>query len=286
MPLPVFRTVAQFRAWRSGISGALGLVPTMGFLHEGHRSLVRESRRRDDHVAVSIFVNPAQFGPNEDLARYPRDEARDLAMLAEDGVDAVFAPGAGEMYGAGHSTWVTVQGLTDRLEGASRPTHFRGVTTVVLKLLNIAAPDRAYFGQKDAQQLAVIRRMVRDLDVPVDIVAMPIVREPDGLAMSSRNVYLAAAERAAATVLSRSLALAGRLYAAGQRDTAVVRDAMRALIEAESLAQVDYISIADVDTLAELDRIDEVALVSLAVRFGATRLIDNIVLGDAPGSRL
>jgi pantoate--beta-alanine ligase len=277
--LLVARTVADIRAWRAAAGGSVGLVPTMGFLHGGHLSLVRAARAASDRVAVSIFVNPAQFGPDEDLALYPRDEARDLALLAEEGVDAVFAPPLEEIYPRGFSTHVAVEGLTARLEGASRPTHFRGVTTIVLKLLNIVQPDVAYFGRKDAQQLAVIGRMVRDLDLAVTIEGLPIVREPDGLAMSSRNVYLSPAERVAALVLSRSLQLTEKLYRAGERDASTLRTAMQALIEREPLAQTDYVSVADAGSLEELDRTDSVALVSIAVRFGATRLIDNTTLG-------
>lgn len=250
----------------------------MGYLHEGHLSLVREARRRDDRVVATIFVNPTQFAPNEDLARYPRDEARDLALLEAEAVDAVFAPTVDEMYTEGFSTFVTVEGITQRLEGASRPTHFRGVTTVVLKLFNIVQPDRAYFGQKDAQQLVVIRRMARDLDVPVEIVGMPIVREADGLAMSSRNAYLTPEERAAAPVLSRALAQAAQMVARGVRDANEIRGCVEATIRAEPLAAIDYVSVADAGTLEELERIDGPALLSLAVRFGATRLIDNTVL--------
>ncbi len=240
----------------------------MGYLHEGHLSLVRAARAANERVAVSIFVNPTQFAPSEDLASYPRDEARDLAAPPTEGVDAVFAPSPGEMYPDGFCTYVAVEGLTARLEGASRPTHFRGVTTVVLKLLNIVQPTRVYFGRKDAQQLAVVRRMVRDLDLPVEIVGMPIVREPDGLAMSSRNVYLSPDERRAAPVLNRSLRLAEELYASGERDADAIRARMAALIVAEPLAAVDYISVADAESLEELMRIDQPALVSLAVRFG------------------
>ncbi len=247
----------------------------MGYLHEGHLSLVRAARRENAHVAVSIFVNPTQFAPNEDLDHYPRDEARDLDLLAAERIDAVFAPSAGEMYPEGFSTYVTVEGLTAKLEGRSRPAHFRGVTTVVLKLLNIVAPDRAYFGQKDAQQLVVVRRMVRDLGLPVEIVGMPIVREHDELAMSSRNVYLTPDQRSAARSLSRSLALAEQLFREGERDVDVIRARMQSLIAAEPVAAVDYISIADAATLEDLETIDRPALVSVAARFGPTRLIDN-----------
>lgn len=276
--MQVFRTIAEFRRWREALDGDVGLVPTMGYLHDGHMSLVRAAREANAYVAATIFVNPTQFGANEDLARYPRDEERDFGLLRDAGVDAVFAPDASEMYPDGFNTYVTVEGLTARLEGASRPSHFRGVTTVVTKLLNIARPRRAYFGQKDAQQLAVIRRMARDLDIDTEIVAMPIVREADGLAMSSRNVYLSPDERKAARVLRLSLSLAERMYDEAERDATNIRDAMRALIATEPLAEPGYISIADAATLEELDVIDRDALVSLAVRFGATRLIDNTVL--------
>jgi pantoate--beta-alanine ligase len=275
--LRVFRTITDFRAWRREADG-LGLVPTMGYLHEGHLSLVRAAKRENTQAAVSIFVNPAQFGPAEDLARYPRDEARDLALLDAEGVDAVFAPPVEEMYPDGFSTYVTVEGLTQRLEGASRPAHFRGVTTVVARLFNIVQPDRAYFGQKDAQQLAVIRRMVRDLAMPVEVVAMPIVREPDGLAMSSRNVYLSPEERTAAHVLCLAVSLAERMFDESERDASRIRGAIEQLLRGEPLAQIDYVSVADAQTLDELDVIDRTALVSLAVRFGATRLIDNGML--------
>lgn len=279
MPLTVYHTIAEFRDWRQSLDGALGLVPTMGYLHEGHLSLVRACKRDNAHAAVSIFVNPTQFGPNEDLAHYPRDEARDLALLEAEGVDAVFAPSVEEVYPDGYSTYVGVEGVAERLEGASRPTHFRGVTTVVLKLFNIIAPERAYFGQKDAQQLAVIRRMVRDLDVPVKIVGLPIVRERDGVAMSSRNVYLTPDQRVAASCLHMALSLAERKFDEAERDADHIRVQIRALIQKQTLAEIDYISIADAETLEELSVIDRTALVSLAVRFGATRLIDNTVLG-------
>ena len=250
----------------------------MGYLHDGHLSLVHASKRDNAHTAATIFVNPTQFAPTEDLARYPRDEARDRNLLEAEGVDAVFIPAADEMYAPDASTYVDVERLTSRLEGASRPTHFRGVTTVVLKLFNITQPDRAYFGQKDAQQLAVVRRMVRDLNIPVEIVGMPIVREADGVAMSSRNVNLTPEQRPAARVLSRSLRLAESLVAAGQRDAAEVRQSMESLIGAENLASVDYVSVADSESLEELATIDGPCLVSIAVRFGGTRLIDNVTI--------
>jgi pantoate--beta-alanine ligase len=276
--MKTLRTIAEARAWRGHVAGVLGVVPTMGYLHEGHLSLVRASRARDDATAATIFVNPTQFAPTEDLSRYPRDEARDLALLEAEGVAAVFMPSVEEMYPAGYGTYVEVEGLTQRLEGASRPAHFRGVTTVVAKLLNILQPDRAYFGQKDAQQLAVVRRMVGDLDLPVEIVGMPIVRDLDGLAMSSRNVYLTPEQRQAALVLSRSLDAVRAAFERGERDALRLRAMIEGAVRAEPLAELDYASVADAGTLDELDRIERPALVSLAVRFGGTRLIDNTTL--------
>jgi pantoate--beta-alanine ligase len=224
-------------------------------------------------------VNPTQFGPNEDLARYPRDERRDLQLLEAARADAVFIPAAEEIYPQEFDTYVTVENLTKRLEGVSRPTHFRGVTTIVLKLLLIAQPERAYFGQKDAQQLAVVRRMVHDLNVPVEIVGMQTVRDPDGLALSSRNVYLSPEQRQAALILNRSLRRAERMYEDGTRDATKIRAAIERMLAAEALAEVDYVSVANAETLVEMTDIDAPALVSLAVRFGNTRLIDNTTLG-------
>jgi pantoate--beta-alanine ligase len=271
-------TIEEMRALRRAMPGRVGLVPTMGYLHEGHLSLVRAARERDDHVVASIFVNPTQFGPGEDYERYPRDEERDLSLLRDERVDAVFIPSVEEMYPEDASTFVTVEGITDVLEGVHRPGHFRGVATVVTQLFTVVEPHRAYFGQKDAQQLAVVRRLVRDLHLDVEIVPMPTVREPDGLAMSSRNAYLSGLERGAALVLSRALQRAGELFAAGERDGDRLRAAMRDLIAREPLARVDYVSVADTETLRELGRVDGDALVSLAVRIGAVRLIDNVTL--------
>jgi pantoate--beta-alanine ligase len=276
--MELIETIDAFRQARARFD-RLGLVPTMGYLHEGHLSLVRQARAECGAVAVSIFVNPTQFAPNEDLARYPRNLERDLELLAQEQTDLVFVPSVAEIYPPGHSTVVDVQGVTEMLEGAARPGHFRGVATVVCKLLNIVQPTRAYFGQKDAQQTVVIRTMARDLDLPAQIVIAPTMREPDGLAMSSRNVYLGPDERRAATALYRALQAARQRYALGERSADSLRSTMRAILDAEPLAQIDYISIADQLALRELDQIDDSgALVSLAVRFGKTRLIDNLVL--------
>jgi len=278
--MQVLTTIAETRTARAALQGSVGLVPTMGFLHDGHLSLVRAARAENDHVFVSIFVNPTQFGPNEDFATYPRNTDRDLALLRDLGVDYVFMPGLDEMYPAAFEAAVDVGSVAMPLEGAFRPGHFRGVATVVLKLLNIILPDRAYFGRKDAQQLAVIRKMVRDLDLPVDIVAMPTVREPDGFAMSSRNTYLTPEQRKAATILYQALTLALEMWTRGTRDAEAFRSRLRELIEDEELANVDYVSVADPDTLRELERIQGPALVSMAVRIGRTRLIDNVTLGE------
>jgi pantoate--beta-alanine ligase len=252
----------------------------MGYLHEGHLSLVRRARVDCEHVVVSIFVNPTQFGPGEDLERYPRDTDRDLRLLEEAGADVVFMPSVGEMYPPGFDDWVEVTGpLTEQLEGAARPGHFRGVTTVVARLFRIVRPERAYFGQKDAQQLRVIRRMVEQEGLPVEIVPMPIVREPDGLAMSSRNVYLSAEERMAALVLSRALREARRMVMEEQvRDADSVREAVRDRVARQTLVRLEYVSVADEDTMAEIDRIERPALILVAAKVGSTRLIDNVVV--------
>jgi len=269
---------SEFRAARLALPGPVGFVPTMGFLHQGHLSLVRAARSDCASIVASIFVNPTQFGPNEDLSAYPRDLPRDLEFLEKEGVDLVWTPLTDEMYPDGHQTWVTVTEVTQPLEGAMRPGHFRGVTTVVAKLFNAVQPDKAYFGQKDAQQAAVIRQMVRDLNYPIDIVVCPIVREADGLAMSSRNVYLNPDERSSAPVLSRSIGLAHQMFDQGERDAASIRARMMDLFDQERLARVQYISFADPVTLKELETIGDTALVSMAVYFGKTRLIDNTIL--------
>jgi len=276
--MKVIETIDGMRAERSRIHGSVGFVPTMGYLHEGHMELVRRARAENISVIVSIFVNPSQFGPQEDFASYPRDTERDLSLLEKEGVSLVFMPSAGEMYPEGFSTWVDVEKVSAELEGEARPGHFRGVSTVVCKLFNIVQPHRAYFGQKDAQQLVVIKKMASDLDMDLEIVAVPTVREPDGLAMSSRNTYLTREERQAAAVLWKALCLARGQWSGGERDAAVLRREMISLIEREPFANIDYVSVADPETLQELDTIGDRALVSLAVRIGKTRLIDNTVL--------
>jgi pantoate--beta-alanine ligase len=272
-------TLTDLRSARLSFPGRAGLVPTMGYLHEGHLSLVRRAREECDHVIVSIFVNPTQFGPKEDLSKYPRDLDRDLSLLKPQGADLVWMPTAEIMYPPGYQTWVEVDAITQPLEGSMRPGHFRGVTTVVAKLINAVQPDKAYFGQKDAQQAAVIRQMTRDLNFPLEIVICPIVREPDGLAMSSRNVYLDPEQRRAATVLSRSLRAAKEACEDGERDAEKLRGKMKEVLAGEPLAQVQYVSCADYDTLEELETVTGKALLSMAVFMGKTRLIDNIVLG-------
>ena len=273
----VIETVAEFRAARAG-AGDLGLVPTMGYLHDGHMSLVARAKAECAAVAVSIFVNPTQFAPNEDLARYPRDLPRDLGLLGPAGVDLVFAPAPQEIYPAGFDTTVEVRGVTDVLEGAVRPGHFAGVATVVAKLFNIVQPSRAYFGQKDAQQSVVIRKLVRDLNLPVEVIVAPTVREPDGLALSSRNSYLTPEQRAAGPAIYRALNAARARFEAGERNAEFLRDAMRSVIAAEPLMSLDYASVADADTLQELATVNGAALASMAVRVGPTRLIDNLLL--------
>ena len=274
----IVSTLEELRSARLLLDGKLGLVPTMGYLHEGHISLARRAKAECDFVAVSIFVNPTQFGPNEDLAKYPRDLDRDLHLLEDAGVDLVWTPTPEVMYPPRFQTWVEVEEMTRPLEGAQRPGHFRGVTTVVTKLFNAVQPTKAYFGQKDAQQAAVIRQMTKDLNFPIEIVVCPIVREPDGLAMSSRNVYLDPDQRKAATVLYRSLSAAKAAYEKGERNAEKLRQIMKATIASEPLAQMQYVSCADYDTLQELEKITGKTLLSMAVFFGKTRLIDNFVL--------
>ena len=273
-------TLGELRQARASLVELVGFVPTMGYLHKGHLSLVRQARKECASVITSIFVNPTQFGPQEDLQAYPRDLPRDLHLLANEGVDLVWMPSVDVMYPAGFQTWVTVEEVTSRLEGSQRPGHFRGVATVVAKLFNATAPHRAYFGQKDAQQAAVIRRMVQDLDMPVQIVVCPIVREADGLAMSSRNVYLSVAERQAAPALFRALQAAQAAYKQGERSAEQLRQIMQSVLAETNLAQPQYVSCADPETLQELDWVNERALLSMAVYFGNTRLIDNLLLPE------
>lgn len=282
----VVSRLADLRRLRSQLRDPLGLVPTMGFLHAGHLSLVQRAHEQCSSVAVSIFVNPAQFGQNEDLAAYPRDLQQDLELLDKEGVDLVWTPTVADMYPPGFQTWVEAGPLTEPLEGARRPGHFKGVTTVVTKLFNAVQPQRAYFGQKDAQQALVVRRMVRDLDFPIDVVVCPTVREKDGLAMSSRNAYLDRDERAAATVLYRALAAARDAFATGTTDAQSLRRIAMGILESEPLASTQYVSVAHSETLEEVDGTVDRGLVLMAVRIGSTRLIDNVILGDWQTSAL
>ena len=276
--MKVIEKIAEMKQIRQQLTEPVGFVPTMGYLHEGHLALVKRARAENRWVIASIFVNPAQFGPQEDFNNYPRDPQRDLALLEKEKTDIVFMPSVAEMYPAQFNSRVEVNKVTERLEGASRPGHFRGVTTVVAKLFNIIQPTKAYFGQKDAQQAIVIRKMVADLNMNLEIVTIPTVREPDGLAISSRNTYLNPQQRQAAAVLYQALSLAQQLWAQGEKDAQLLRQEMTGLIQKQPLATIDYVSIADADTLDELDTVRSPALVSLAVRIGSTRLIDNIVL--------
>ncbi|HLH73749.1 MAG TPA: pantoate--beta-alanine ligase [Chloroflexota bacterium] len=275
----VVSTVDELRRARHTLASPLGFIPTMGFLHAGHLGLVRVAREQNPSVAVSIFVNPTQFGPNEDFASYPRDLDRDLHLLAEAGVDLVFTPSVEEIYPPGFSTFVDVGPIAERLEGKSRPGHFRGVATVVARLFNLFQPQRAYFGQKDGQQCVVVKKLTTELGFPIDIVVVPTVREPDGLALSSRNVYLTPVERVAARVLSASLRSARVAFQKGERSGEELRRLIQSQIEREPLAKLDYVSVADAMTLEEVDRIEGPVMVSLAVRIGRARLIDNEILG-------
>ena len=276
--MKTIETIDGMKRLRQQLAEPVGLVPTMGYLHEGHLSLVRQARTDNPTVVASIFVNPTQFGPKEDFRTYPRDTRRDLSLLEAGKTDIVFMPAAAEMYPPGFNSWVDVDKVTERLEGASRSGHFRGVATVVAKLFNIVQPTRAYFGQKDAQQAIVIKKMVADLNMNLEVVVLPTVREPDALAMSSRNTYLNPEQRQAATVLYKALSLAQRSWSQGEKDAERLRQQMTALIRKEPLANIDYISVADAETLDELDTVKQTALVSMAVKIGSTRLIDNIVL--------
>jgi pantoate--beta-alanine ligase len=276
--MKVIETVAAMREWRRRTAGPVGFVPTMGYLHEGHIALVKRAKEENASVVVSIFVNPTQFGPREDFNNYPRNIERDLAML-KPFTDAVFMPSASDMYPDKYDTWIEVKGITKPLEGAARPGHFRGVSTVVTKLFNIVRPAKAYFGQKDAQQLLVIKKMAADLNMDLEVVACPTVREPDGLAMSSRNIYLTPGQRRAAPVLYKALTLARDMWSKGVKDADEIRRKMKTLIGKEPLAEIIYVSIADAASLKEfLHRMSKPALVSMAVKIGNTRLIDNIIL--------
>ncbi len=271
-------TVKAAIAKQKILGKSVGFVPTMGFLHEGHLSLVRESLRRTDCSVVSIFVNPSQFGPTEDFQDYPRDLRKDAVVLEELGVDYLFAPDNEEIYPEGFKTTVEVKGLQDRFEGRSRPGHFKGVCTVVLKLFSIVKPDIAFFGQKDAQQAVIIKRMVRDLNLDMDIQVLPTIREKDGLAMSSRNVYLSKDQRKAALCLVKSLRVADQAIKTGERDSAIILSGMKRLIGAEPLVRLDYVAIVDLDNFEPLDKIEKDALILIAVFIGRIRLIDNLIV--------
>ena len=278
--MEIVRTISDFRVARATLPGPVGLFPTLGGVHAGHLALVDQARAECASVVSTLFLNPTQFGAHEDLDRYPADEADDLAQLEAHGVDLIVVPPQGEIYPTGFDTTVHVAGISDRLEDERRPGHFDGVTTVVLKLLNITTPDRAYFGEKDAQQLRVVRQMVRDLDLTVEIVACQTVRDPDGLALSSRNAYLSPEEHAASLSLSRGLHLAQDAFATGERDADLLRSLVRSEMEAEPLVRIDYVSVAHDETLVELEgEVTDYALLSLAVHVGATHLIDNVTLG-------
>jgi pantoate--beta-alanine ligase len=275
--MQVLRTIGELSPWRVSATPPVGFVPTMGYLHEGHLSLIRRARSENGSVVVSIFVNPTQFGPHEDFQRYPRDLERDLGLLDTEQVDAVFTPEVDEMYPTGASTMVEVEALSDILEGASRPGHFRGVATIVCKLFHLVHPDRAYFGEKDYQQLQVIQRMVRDLRMPVEVVGCPTIREPDGLAMSSRNVYLRPAERQAAVALSQALSEAERLFKDGVRDGSRLQAEVQNMLDKEPLIRTDYVAVVHPHTLQPAVTLAaEGAVICLAVWIGHTRLIDNI----------
>jgi len=277
----LFRTVADLREfllpWRRA-GKRIGFVPTMGALHEGHLSLVRASKAETDCTVVSIYVNPTQFGPTEDFARYPRNLERDMELLSREGVEAVFAPDDAEMYPPGYNTWVEVKGVSEPLEGKCRPGHFRGVATVVLKLFNIVQPDVTYFGAKDYQQSLVVRQLIRDLNLPIELKVLPTVREPDGLAMSSRNSYLSPDARSRATVLWKSLQKAQDLLAQGERDPQVIQEAMRQIILSVPGTSIDYVALVDPETLSPVSTITGPTLAAVAVRLEGTRLIDNLLL--------
>ncbi|UCB42489.1 MAG: pantoate--beta-alanine ligase [Dehalococcoidales bacterium] len=276
--MQVVETITEMKRLRRQLPEPFGFVPTMGYLHKGHISLVRYARKENASVVASIFVNPTQFGPSEDFEDYPRDTKRDLAMLEEAKTDVVFIPPATEMYPERFSSWVEVGKLTERLEGNARPTHFRGVTTICTKLFNIVEPTKAYFGQKDAQQALVIKKMVADLNMNLEIVMCPTVREPDGLAMSSRHIYLSKEQRQAAVSLYEAIQLAEELWSEGERDAEHLRQVVTSHIQQQPLAEIEYVSVADTETLEELKTATSSGLLSLVVRFGKTRLLDNTIL--------
>ncbi len=267
----------EVKAWKSA-GASVGFVPTMGYLHAGHGSLIQASVKGNDKTVVSIFVNPMQFGPNEDLESYPRDLEADAKLCESLGADLIFNPEPEEMYAQGFCSFVNMTGLPDALCGLTRPVHFKGVCTVVNKLFNIVAPDRAYFGQKDAQQLAIIMRMVKDLNMDIEVIGCPIIREDDGLARSSRNIYLTADERAQAVILSKSVELGKKMIADGQRDAATVLSAMKELINTAPLADIDYVEMVDMNTMNSIEKIEGNVLCAMAVRFGKARLLDNFIL--------
>ena len=266
----------QVKEWREQ-GFTVGLVPSMGYLHEGHASLMKEAKKQMDKVAVSVFVNPTQFGPDEDYDSYPRDLDHDIAICEEQGADLIFHPSVEEMYGKNYNTYVIMETLGDELCGKSRPIHFKGVCTVVTKLFNILTPDKAFFGQKDAQQLAIIKRMVKDLNMNLEIVGCPIIREEDGLAKSSRNTYLSPEERKAALILSKTIFMGQEMVKQGERDAKKLLETMKANIETEPLAKIDYVEVVDGETMQKVDRMEESVLVAMAVYIGNTRLIDNFM---------
>jgi len=276
--MQIARSIFDLKTARRKMHGSIGFIPTMGSLHEGHLSLVRRAKAHDDHIVVSIFVNPTQFLPHEDFHSYPRNEEKDLAFLQKESVDLVFIPEVKEIYAEDHCTFIDLDRLSDVLEGAFRPGHFRGVATVVAQLFNLVEPTRSYFGQKDAQQLLVIKKMVADLKMNLEVVACPTVREADGLAMSSRNIFLKPEDRRLAGVIPKALFMARDLWLAGERDSEALRRQVRKTILGVSGTEVDYVSIADPGSLQELDKIKDGALLSLAVKIGGVRLIDNIIL--------
>ena len=276
--MKIIESIPEFRSLRQNLNGSVGFVPTMGYLHAGHIALVQEARNQNSTVIASIFVNPTQFGPNEDLESYPRDLEADTVALKTAGTDYVYYPNVEDIYPPTFDTYIEVGSVTEPLEGRKRPTHFRGVATVVTKLFNIVQPHRAYFGQKDGQQVIVIKKMVNDLNIPIEIITVPTVRESDGLAMSSRNSYLSERERNAATILYRSLNEVQSLFKNGQRDAEKLRETMRNILTSEPLANIEYISVADTDTLNELSVVENNAIASLAVQIGKTHLIDNVLL--------